>query len=172
MNTLALENRVKRIEEKVETTRGKIIAFSWRKAWESDEDAVERWKRENPGSEDYDLIIITVKWSDKDPELPFGSREPATEKKEPVSADTEIEEILIDLQGQGFTMEEIARMMEEPESVRERVHAQEPNEVWHTRTPDEPVKEEDEKATHILSIPGAPDPMRSDELVSMFRGRR
>jgi hypothetical protein len=157
MNTGTLENRLKRVEEKIRPESKRYIEFIW-DGDETEEEARKRFRVEHPEVTEEDLVIWIAKWGDGPAELPLYGGEPKKEKS--LSPDEEIMQIMNELGKEGYSVDDIARMMEEPESAV----ALQPGES------EIPFSINSDLNNSAPSL--EPSPMRSDELVSMFRGRR
>ena len=67
---MRLANRVGKLE--AASGAGKVTVVMWQKFTETEDQAVERWKREHPGQEPEELIVLIVCWSH--PDEPAGQR--------------------------------------------------------------------------------------------------
>ena len=58
-----MERRVKNLEERAEEKRGKRVTYIWTKPGEPEDVALERWRKENPGEDEGDLLVFLVSWA-------------------------------------------------------------------------------------------------------------
>lgn len=142
-----MERRVKNLEEKADEKTGKRVCFAWCEVGESEEQALERWRRENPG--EGDVTLYAVGWADK---VTWPSNKQAPTKGAALSI--EIEKLYSELEEAGFSRAEVSAMVKGEAPIPSEPVAVKPVEAM-------PAKEE--KTLEVV---------KAYDLVSLFASRR
>lgn len=146
-----MERRVKNLEAKADEKRGKHVAYCWIEPDEDEDAALVKWKEEN-GGEDPDLEVFIVSWASETTWPPQGQR--ASELKIQPSVDEQIDQILGELQGEGYSLEQIATMVKEESPV--------------IPEPERAPQPEEARPAKGQSI----EPLKAGDLVKLFGRRR
>ena len=145
-----LLSRVKRLEQRADEGKDKEVAFAWIEENETEAQAEARWRRENPGKGE-GVSLYCVSWADESTMPPQHSQpEPGVAA---VSIDAQIQQIVNELEGEGFSLEQIAEMVQE-------------------ESPEQAPQHEEAKATNEEQTSKEPEPLKARELVRLFSKRR
>ena len=142
-----LNHRMRRIEEKANTAGGRRVAYCWIEPEEDEEEALAKWKKRT-GARTLTFRFSLSRGRMQRTWPPQGQR--ASEVRIEPSIDEQIEQIVGELEADGYTLDEIATMVNKGSPEPER-------------TP-QPEESRQEPTSGI-------EPLKASDLVSLFARR-